>query len=192
MECSVLTSKKKSYILTLAENPARKKKRVQGDGIKPKPKVIMLQKVIYKSGYDIRLDQLVLQMMKMMDNIWLQKTTLDLKMAIYKITAITDMTGYIEVLGEFESWQRAVDASQREMEVKDYYDQYLLKNNPKYEDYLRSIDNFVRSTAGFFIASYLLGLYDNINGYDLLTKNGIFVHIGYENFLGSFKTKQPK
>lgn len=43
-------------------------------------------------------------MMKIMDNIWLQKASLDLKMSIYKIITVSDMTGYIEVVGDFENW----------------------------------------------------------------------------------------
>lgn len=90
--------------MTLAENPLRKRKKMQGDHLKTQPKIITLQKFIFKSGYDIRLEQLVLQMIKIMDNIWLQKTTLDLKMLIYKTVTVSDMTGYVEVVGDFEYW----------------------------------------------------------------------------------------
>lgn len=74
-------------------------------------------------------------MMKLMDNIWLQKMSLDLKMCIYKIITISDMTGYIEVMGDFESWVNVLNTreeKEEEMNMKERYDKYLLRNNPKH------------------------------------------------------------
>lgn len=50
-------------------------------------------------------------------------------------------------------------------------------------------DNFVRSLAGFDVASYILGLADRHNDNVMLTKDGRLLHIDFGHFLGNFKTK---
>ena len=50
-------------------------------------------------------------------------------------------------------------------------------------------DNFVRSLAGFDVASYILGLADRHNDNVMLTKDGKLLHIDFGHFLGNFKTK---
>ena len=59
-----------------------------------KPKPVVLQRVIFKNGDDIHQDQLTLQILTIMDNIWLQKG-LDLKMSIYRVLPVADMMGFI-------------------------------------------------------------------------------------------------
>ena len=50
--------------------------------------------VIYKIGDDLRQDILTLEIIKIMDNIWLSNG-LDLKMRAYKVIATGDQTGFI-------------------------------------------------------------------------------------------------
>ena len=91
-QCKVFNSKKRPLLLTLIENPTRRKSHA--DLGKKKPKPVVLQRVIFKIGDDIRQDQLTLQILKIMDNIWLQKG-LDLKMNIYRVLPVADMVGFI-------------------------------------------------------------------------------------------------
>lgn len=63
---------------------------------------MVLQRVIFKSGDDIRQDQLTLQVLKIMDNIWLE-AGYDFKMSIYRVLSVDDMIGYIEVVENAEN-----------------------------------------------------------------------------------------
>ena len=50
-------------------------------------------------------------------------------------------------------------------------------------------DNFVRSLAGFDVASYILGLADRHNDNIMIRRDGKLLHIDFGHFLGNFKTK---
>ena len=51
-------------------------------------------------------------------------------------------------------------------------DSYLHENNKTEADYERAVDNFVRSCAGYCVASFVLGLADRHSDNIMVTKDG--------------------
>ena len=146
--------------------------------------------VIFKSGDDLRQDVLTLQILKVMDKMWLDND-LDLKITAYKVlpTGISD--GFIqfvsaECIDALQMDQGFAGALDRELLMK--YLRKTSENGTKY-DIQKQQENFVKSLAGFCVATCVMGIGDRHLGNVMLKDNGILFHIDYGHFLGNFKTK---
>jgi hypothetical protein len=149
--------------------------------------------VIFKSGDDLRQDVLTLQILKIMDKMWLDND-LDLKIVAYRVQP----TGLKEGLIEFVE-ASVIDALQMKAGVGGALDRELLIKHlrfagqppnmaAKYEP-TKQHENFVKSLAGFCVATCVLGIGDRHPGNVMVKDNGIFFHIDYGHFLGNFKYK---
>jgi len=147
--------------------------------------------IIFKFGDDLRQDVLTLQMLKIMDKLWLDND-LDLKITAYKVQP----TGLKEGLIEF-CRAHSVSALQQKEGVGGALDRELIlkflrqtssntKNNYNSE---HQHENFVRSLAGFCVATCVLGIGDRHPDNVMVKDNGIFFHIDYGHILGNFKYK---
>lgn len=65
----------------------------------------------------------------------------------------------------------------------------FLEYHNKGTDLLVAKQNFLRSSVGYLIATYVLGIGDRHSGNIMVQKNGKFFHIDFGHFLGNFKTK---
>ena len=137
---------------------------------------------------------LTLQILKIMDKMWLD-SGLDLKILTYKVVPTGIKEGFveyvdanvIEVLQQREGVSGALD---RELLIK-----HLRSVNPtdkfgmKKYDSFQQHNNFIRSLAGFCVATCVLGIGDRHPGNVMVKDNGIFFHIDYGHILGHFKYK---
>jgi hypothetical protein len=211
--------------------------------------------VIFKSGDDLRQDQLVLQILRVMDDLW-REAGLDLCLLPYACIATGDEIGMIEVVSDSETLASIIYArhaksrtklgrklhAAKDALVKDgILSDWLFKrlgspkaratsddvvlnsvsptgsapSSPSKEeaDRVRSVSscfpmsprfrrkksttsrdqdttqNFVRSCAGYCVATYVLGIGDRHNDNIMLQRSGKFFHIDFGHFLGNFKSK---
>nr|AWV66672.1 phosphatidylinositol 3-kinase catalytic subunit type 3 isoform X1 [Brachionus koreanus] len=137
--------------------------------------------VIYKIGDDLRQDQLILQMIALMDKL-LKQENLDLKLSPYKVIATGVKEGFLQFVDAVPVSNILNNSEYRSIR------EFLKKNNPsstdKYGIKAEAMDNYVKSSAGYIVITYILGIgdrhYDNI----LITRCGKIVHIDFGYILG--------
>ena len=135
---------------------------------------------IYKVGDDLRQDQLTIQMIRVMDKLWL-KEGLDMKMITFNCVPTGDRQGLVEMVTEAKTLKeiqvsggRGVTGSFKDTPVADW----LKKHNSTTLEFEKAKDNFTRSCAGYSIATYLLGICDRHNDNIMVKKSGHIFHIG--------------
>lgn len=171
-ECSIFKSAKVPLKLTfnLEENAENKNVAV----------------LMFKSGDDIRQDQLVIQMINLMDDI-LKKVQLDLRLTPYRVLATSTQDGFIELIGNSHNVS-SILKDYGEANDKNPIGLFLDKHNPKPSSKGAALENFVRSSAGYSVITYLLGIGDRHLDNILVRTSGHLFHIDFGFIFG----KDPK
>lgn len=167
-------------------------------------------KAIFKTGDDLRQDSLTLQTLNNMDQIWLRRDVVDdsvgshhpnlksmlpvdLRMKVYRCCASSYDAGVLEVV--------TYAATLADIQTKwgggrmfgafssTSIDQYIQHHNPSKEQHAVALHNFVRTCAGYCVATYILGIGDRHADNIMITNSGHLFHIDYGHFLGNFKSK---
>uniref|UniRef100_A0A4W3IZ67 Phosphatidylinositol 4-phosphate 3-kinase C2 domain-containing subunit alpha n=1 Tax=Callorhinchus milii TaxID=7868 RepID=A0A4W3IZ67_CALMI len=140
--------------------------------------------VMFKVGEDLRQDMLALQMIKIMDKIWLQEG-LDLRMVIFKCISTGKDQGMVELVPASETLRKiqveyGVTGSFKDKPLAEW----LRKYNATEEEYEKASENFIYSCAGCCVATYVLGICDRHNDNIMLRSTGHMFHIDFGKFLG--------
>ena len=137
--------------------------------------------IIFKTGDDLRQDQLVIQIITLMDQL-LQKENLDLKLSPYKILATSASAGAAQFVPSM-SLQGIVNKYKGNSVLA-----YLKYNNPDDKAPLgvrkEAIDVYIKSCAGYCVITYLLGVGDRHLDNLLLSPDGHFFHADFGFILG--------
>ena len=114
----------------------------------------LISYAIYKVGDDLRQDQLTLQMIRVMDKLWL-KEGLDMKMITFGCVPTGDRQGLVEMVTEAKTLKdievsggRGVMGSFKETPVADW----LKKYNSSILEFEKATDNFTKSCAGYSLS----------------------------------------
>ncbi|MCJ1383609.1 Phosphatidylinositol (PI) 3-kinase [Xylographa soralifera] len=144
--------------------------------------------IIFKTGDDLRQDQLVLQIISLMDRL-LRKENLDLKLSAYRILATSASAGAVQFVPSI-----TLGAAQSKY-TGNYILTYLRTNNPDKKAELgvrkEAMDTYIKSCAGYCVVTYLLGVGDRHLDNLLLAPDGHFFHIDFGYILGRDPKPMP-
>src|SRR3989338_5969256 len=140
---------------------------------------------MFKCGDDLRQDQLVLQLFRLMD-LLLRNESLNLRMTVYSVLAPSSTTGFLQFVPQ-------------SLPLQQVYTKYVQQRNP-IQVFLRlknpdpanretgiassAMDAFVRSNAGYCVMTYVLGIGDRHNDNILLAEDGRLFHVDFGYILG--------
>lgn len=138
----------------------------------------------FQVGDDLQQDMLTLQMVRIMDKLWL-KEGLDLKMVTFACVPTGHKRGMIEMVTNAETLRRiqvefGLTGSFKDRPIAEW----LAKHNPSELEYERAVENFTASCAGYSVATYILGICDRHNDNIMLKTSGHLFHIDFGKFLG--------
>lgn len=137
--------------------------------------------ILFKTGDDLRQDQLVIQIITLMDDL-LQKENLDLKLSPYKILATSTSAGLSQFVHSMTF--QGISSKYRTNPAL----AYLRQNNPDSQGPLglrkETLDTFVKSCAGYCVITYILGVGDRHLDNLLLAPDGHFFHADFGYILG--------
>ncbi|XP_047459401.1 phosphatidylinositol 4,5-bisphosphate 3-kinase catalytic subunit gamma isoform [Mugil cephalus] len=173
-KCKVMASKKKPLWLEFAPMPS------------PTPATPV--GIIFKQGDDLRQDMLVLQTLVIMDSIW-QEKSLDLNLIPYGCIATGHNIGMIEIVRDAAT----IAAVQRSQGGtigtfrNDALFEWLKSKCPLQEIHYQNVERFVKSCAGYCVATYVLGIGDRHNDNIMITDQGNLFHIDFGHILGNRK-----
>ena len=136
--------------------------------------------IIFKTGDDLRQDQLVIQIITLMNNLLL-KENLDLKLTPYRILATSPLAGAVQFIP-------SISLSAASSKFKGSLLAYLKTHNPDPAGPLgvrkEAMDTYIRSCAGYCVITYILGVGDRHLENLLIAPSGHFFHIDFGFILG--------
>ncbi|PKS09383.1 hypothetical protein jhhlp_003998 [Lomentospora prolificans] len=136
--------------------------------------------IIFKTGDDLRQDQLVIQIITLMDQL-LQKENLDLKLSPYKILATSTTAGASQFVPSVSFQSIASKYNNPALT-------YLKQHSPDDREPLgirpETLDTYVKSCAGYCVITYILGVGDRHLDNLLLAPDGHFFHADFGFILG--------
>lgn len=118
---------------------------------------IKTYRVMVKTGDDLRQDQLVIMMIKLMDRI-LKRGTLDLCLKPYPILAMPDKTGLVEFVPNSMAISQVL--AENNNSILHFFQKVAPSKDGKYGVDPQVMQTYIRSCAGYCVITYIIGVGD--------------------------------
>lgn len=135
--------------------------------------------MLFKNGDDLRQDQLIIQIIRLMDKL-LKDVNLDMCLKPYNVLATSIKDGFVEFV---QNSSTIYDRIQKKQSLGNY----LKENQANNADIT---DTFIKSCAGYCVITYLLGIGDRHLENLMVDNKGHLFHIDFGFILG--KDPKPK
>ncbi|XP_066361256.1 phosphatidylinositol 3-kinase, root isoform-like [Miscanthus floridulus] len=135
--------------------------------------------IIFKKGDDLRLDQLVIQMVSLMDRL-LKFENLDLNLTPYRVLA----TGQDEGMIEFIPSRSLAQIISEHRSITSYLQNLHPDKDGPYGIRAHCLETFIKSCAGYSVITYIMGVGDRHLDNILLTDDGHLFHIDFAFIMG--------
>jgi phosphatidylinositol 3-kinase len=136
-------------------------------------------KLFFKTGDDLRQDQLILQIITYMDSL-LKKEQLNYEFTIYKVLSTSKRDGFVEFVPNSKTYKDILEDKRYNKQLKFYYKE-ISDNQQIYDE---KINSFINSLAGYCAVNYILGIGDRHNQNIMFDKKGRLFHIDFGFILG--------
>ncbi|XP_076019539.1 phosphatidylinositol 4,5-bisphosphate 3-kinase catalytic subunit gamma isoform [Genypterus blacodes] len=173
-KCKVMASKKKPLWLEFVPMPSPTSTTPVG--------------IIFKQGDDLRQDMLIIQTLVVMESIW-QEMDLDLNLVPYGCISTGHNIGMIEIVrnaATIATVQRSQGGTSGAFK-NDALFVWLKSKCLLQEIHYETVERFVKSCAGYCVATYVLGIGDRHNDNIMITDQGNLFHIDFGHILGNRK-----
>ena len=169
--------------------------------------------MMFKAGDDLRQDILTLQILRVLDKVWLDNG-LNLNLLPYNVVSTGDGQGMVEIVlnSTTTTWIHTNYGGGPQRGARDIttHLKYLQDKNTNEEQFEKARDIYSRSCAGYCIAAYVLGLGisfrfpfvfsvfmhyfyqkgDRHPSNIMVRSKGELFHIDFSHFLGNFKSQK--
>lgn len=142
--------------------------------------------LLFKTGDDLRQDQLIIQIIALMDRLLL-KENLDLKLTPYRILATSTLAGAVQFVPSTAPLSVILQSAKYKGSILEYLRTHspAVAGSPSILGVRKeAMDNYVKSVAGYCVVTYLLGVGDRHLDNLLLCEDGHFLHIDFGYILG--------
>ena len=141
-------------------------------------------KIIFKCGDDLRKDMLVMQIISIINRVWL-RSGLNLRLIIFSVLNSSHCTGMIEMVTHASTLREIQQEHGLTGNFKHHtIATWLKRYNTNEFHYKVAIENFIHSCAGYVVITYLLGICDRHNDNIMVTTSGNLFHIDFGKFFG--------
>jgi phosphatidylinositol 3-kinase len=142
--------------------------------------------LLFKTGDDLRQDQLIIQIIALMDRLLLNEN-LDLKLTPYRILATSTTAGAVQFVPSTSPLSVILQNPKYKASILGFLRAHspAVAGSPSILGVRKEVmDTYVKSVAGYCVVTYLLGVGDRHLDNLLLAEDGHFLHIDFGYILG--------
>lgn len=142
---------------------------------------------IYKIGDDLRQDMFVLQLINVMNQLWILEEQ-DLSVLTFTCMQTAERRGFIEMVTNAETLKEIQKGEVMKAFKTGCINEWLKSHNPNPNNFKKAVRNFTKSCAAYSVATYLLGIGDRHNDNIMVKYTGHMFHIDFGKYLGDAQT----